>query len=269
MCRATRTAYHPTAASGSWGSRPTDRSRLWTGADARLATLPAFGYWGPTANFTPDNRHLALLRGRRLDLFDVATQQSTPVADLGADALMEPLSPDGRWVFCFWDEGKDDTTDPAVRRGPARPEGVPLPRLFPSISWTRGGALSVVLLTGVPRSNRRRARRPTRPPDVKVIDMQNIRVVCSLRPPTTDVYDDMDVWSCPGVPYCVFPSDSTRQGQWLWIADVDAHHVRRLRFERRAVLGMARDGSMILWDGDRTFIRWNPQTNEERPLVRL
>ncbi|MBU0609287.1 MAG: hypothetical protein KKI08_15485, partial [Armatimonadetes bacterium] len=84
-------------------------------------------------------------------------------------------------------------------------------------------------------------------------------------------------WQREGVPYVLLAAVPPREGpppnieppRRLWMANPDGSGLRFLRVEARRMLGMAADGSVILWDDGRELIRWDPRTNEERVIARL
>lgn len=84
-------------------------------------------------------------------------------------------------------------------------------------------------------------------------------------------------WQRAGVPYVLLAAVPHREGpppnieppRRLWMANPDGSGLRFLRVEARQMLGLAADGSVILWDHGRELVRWDPRTNEERVIIRL
>ncbi|MBU0611562.1 MAG: hypothetical protein KKI08_27035 [Armatimonadetes bacterium] len=206
----------------------------------------------------PDSRRVYTEGKGTIAVVDLPSGQRTVLATFGGDAVLSQVSPDGRFLIALTAHKTDgpfeDTVILDLQTGRQQ--------RFPHIR-----ALPYGLVDG-----RYQWCQPVSLPinNLLVLDLHNLRTVNAI---AHNFGSGTMLWHQPGLKHCLLTVQ--RRGQRkpgarlaspvedVWLANPDGSGLRFLRQEKREVLGLAADGTVVLWDRDRGFIRWDPLTNAE------
>ena len=242
--------------------------------------------------FSPDNGlayyyeaqepvHSQTSGGRLLSL-DLARGQTSELLRAPAPICPHCVSPDGQWLAIRGDRANGDSEysllNLRTRRQLSLGELSPFFRPFVTnrYLWCRQRDSQTHKVVGT-----------------AVVEMPSGRVVRRLGADTLRG-EPLAPLDRPGVPYVVisattdrrpFDANAPQHPRKLWLANLDGSGLRLLREETRAVLGMAADGRLVLWDRPnvvqwglamskdsrlgRHFVSWDPITNQEKLLLTL
>lgn len=225
----------------------------------------------PPIRFAADNRTLLFKKDDYVTALDLTTRQQRKLVPLKTGFVWSAVSPDGRVLFAY--------------QQLASQKGVLPEAIFVDLQTGVQTRLRALAPPSDPFVSSRYAWLPERDPvsrelqDMAIFDAKRMQITKRLPRKLAHGF----TWHQPGVPYVIFPTQPPRHGppgpppapgsppepQRLYLANPDGSGLRFLREDNRQILGMAPDGHLIIWDRQRTFLSWNPLTNEEKPILTL
>lgn len=236
--------------------------------DARGRQVALIANYGEMT-FSPDSQKLYYgLQDGRIMVLDLTTGQQSRIANLSGQGIPLTASPDGKRLLVLTGVHAREQRVTIIinlqngeqRRFPASYSPFTHP-FVDRFTWCRQRAPGTTY--GISA--------------LVTLETESMRVRTTI-PASVLKGEPLAPWHQEGVPYVILTSVVRRRPpdpsaltppRLVWMAKADGSDLRFLRQESRQLLGMAADGAIILWDRQRTFVRWSPVTNEERVIARL